>query len=99
MYKPLYKGIYKVGTVVIAPIRLHRFGEHVGSQLITVPLNRRFQPYIFCYDFPKTAKVVGKHTKKERKVETDIAIPLLYMILLISTFVSTLLTWSHNTSY
>ena len=29
-------------------------------------LNRRFQPCIFCYDFPKTAKVVGKHTKKGR---------------------------------
>ena len=38
----------------------------------------------FCYDFPKTAKVVGKHTKKERKkgrkVETDIAFLLLYKI-------------------
>ena len=45
---------------------------------LTFPLNRCFQPYIFCYDFPKTAKVVGKHTKKGRKVETDIAIPLLY---------------------
>ena len=49
---------------------------HVGSQLITFPLNRRFQPCIFCYDFPKTAKVVGKHTKKE----TDIVILLLYRI-------------------
>ena len=44
------------------------------------PLDRRFQPCIFCYEFPKTAKVVGKHTKKERKVETDIAILLLYRI-------------------
>ena len=44
----------------------------------------RFQPCIFCYDFPKTTKVVGKHTKKERKnereVETEIAILLLYRI-------------------
>ena len=52
--------------------------------LITFPLNRRFQPWIFCYDFPKTAKVVGKHTKeerkkrrkKERKEETDIGLLL-----------------------
>ena len=35
-----------------------------------------------CYDVPKTAKVVDKHTKKERKVETYSAILLLYMIMM-----------------
>ena len=31
VYKPLYKGIYKVGTVVIAPMWSHCLWEHVGS--------------------------------------------------------------------
>ena len=62
MYKPLYKGIYKVGTVVIAPI------------LITFPLNRRFQPWIFCYCKG------SRKAYKERKIETDIAILLLYRL-------------------
>ena len=34
---------------------------------------------IFCYDFPKTAtKVVGKHTKKERKEERKVEQTLLF---------------------
>ena len=41
-------------------------GASTASRSIA-PLNRRFQPCIFCYDFPKTAKVVGKHTKKARE--------------------------------
>ena len=69
--------MYKVGTAVIAPIRSHCLSEHVGSKVITFPLNTRFQPCISYYDFPKTAKGVSKNTKKER----NIAILLLYRVL------------------
>ena len=47
VYKPLYKGIYKVGTVVIAPIRSHCLCEHVGAYLITFPLNRGASNHVF----------------------------------------------------
>ena len=54
---PLYNTIVKCCRISPSEI----------EELISVIM--RFQPCISCCDFSKTAKVVDKHTKKERKKE------------------------------